>query len=170
MPTCHSKGREEPSVVLSHGRSIISLPKNLWWRSTKKNTYSSILDRFHIDEVCHASQLQHNCTEEWCEYVDSWEQSIFRTEPLQKNWNETLRCVIFGIIQNVWSKALWKVVQIITKQRGPLSAWTKKQVRLHRLYQEDTNVVLIWTQRSSNGSYGFHTIGNGTSRWTDTQI
>ena len=36
----------------------------------KKGTYSSILDRFQNDEVSHASQLQHNWTKEWCEYLD----------------------------------------------------------------------------------------------------
>ena len=35
----------------------------------KKGTYSSILDRFQNGEVFHASQLQHNWTEEWCEYL-----------------------------------------------------------------------------------------------------
>ena len=36
----------------------------------KKGIYKSILDRFQNDEVFHASQLQHNWTEEWCEYFD----------------------------------------------------------------------------------------------------
>ena len=40
----------------------------------------------------------------------------------------------------------------------------KKQVRIHRLYEKETNVAMIWTQRSSNGICGPHTIGNGTSR------
>ena len=32
------------------------------------------------------------------------EQSIFRTKPLQNNWNETLRCIIFGTIRNKWKE------------------------------------------------------------------
>ena len=36
----------------------------------KKGICTSILDRFQNDEVFHASQLQHNWTEEWCEYLD----------------------------------------------------------------------------------------------------
>ena len=32
------------------------------------------------------------------------EQSIFRTKPLQNNWNDTLRCIIFGTIQNHFFK------------------------------------------------------------------
>ena len=42
-------------MVLSRGRSIISLP---------------ILDRFQKDEVFHASQMQHKWTKAWCEYLD----------------------------------------------------------------------------------------------------
>ena len=34
------------------------------------------------------------------------EQSIFRTVPLQNNWNDTLRWVIFGTIHNKWRKEL----------------------------------------------------------------
>ena len=36
----------------------------------KKEIFTSILDRFQNDEVFHARQLQHNWTEEWCEYLD----------------------------------------------------------------------------------------------------
>ena len=36
----------------------------------KKGIYTSILDRFQKDEVFHATQLQHNWTKEWCEYLD----------------------------------------------------------------------------------------------------
>ena len=35
--------------------------------------------------------------------------------------------------------------------------------------KSETNVAMIWTLRSSNGQYGSHTVGNGTSRRTDTQ-
>ena len=36
----------------------------------KKGIFSLILDRVQNDEVFHASQLQHNWTKEWCEYLD----------------------------------------------------------------------------------------------------
>ena len=36
----------------------------------KKRIYSTILDPFQNDEVFHVSQLQHNWTKEWCEYLD----------------------------------------------------------------------------------------------------
>ena len=39
-------------------------------KTNKKGIYSSIHDRFQNDKVFHASQLQHNCTQEWCEYFD----------------------------------------------------------------------------------------------------
>ena len=42
-------------MVLSRGRSIISLP---------------ILDRFQKNEVFHARQMQHNWTEARCEYLE----------------------------------------------------------------------------------------------------
>ena len=43
------RGPQEPDMVLSHGKRH---------------------DRFQNDEVFHASQLQHNWTKEWCEYLD----------------------------------------------------------------------------------------------------
>ena len=55
MPACHSKEREEPSMVLSHGKSTTRLPKFYEKRSMKKGTYSSI---------------QLNRTKEWCEFLD----------------------------------------------------------------------------------------------------
>ena len=69
MPTCHSKEREEPDMVLSRGRSIISLLKSVR-EIHKKRTSSSVLDRLQNDEVFHASQPQDNWTKEWCEYLD----------------------------------------------------------------------------------------------------
>ena len=36
MPTWHCKGREEPSMVFSRDRRIISVPKSSWEGSTKK--------------------------------------------------------------------------------------------------------------------------------------
>ena len=46
------------------------LAKELMRKIGKKGIYSSIYDRFQNDEVFHASQLQHNWTKEWCEYLD----------------------------------------------------------------------------------------------------
>ena len=46
------------------------LAKEFMRKIGKKGIYSSIHDRFQNDEVFHASQLQHNWTKEWCEYLD----------------------------------------------------------------------------------------------------
>ena len=46
------------------------LAKELMRKIGKRGIYSSIHDRFQNDEVFHASQLQHNWTKEWCEYLD----------------------------------------------------------------------------------------------------
>ena len=64
------------------------LAKEFMRKINKKGTYSSILDRFQNDEVFHASQLQHNWTKEWCEYLD-YIRTIFCTKQLQNNWNDT---------------------------------------------------------------------------------
>ena len=53
------------------------LAKEFMRKIGKKGIYSSILDRFQNDEVCHASQLQHNWTKEWCEHL--FAQSLSRT-------------------------------------------------------------------------------------------
>ena len=34
------------------------------------------------------------------------EQTILRTMPLRNNWNDTLPCIFFGTIQNIWRTAL----------------------------------------------------------------
>ena len=46
------------------------LAKEFLKKIHKKGIYTSILDRFQNDEVFHESQLQHNWTKEWCEYLD----------------------------------------------------------------------------------------------------
>ena len=69
-PTWHSKGRAEPSMVLSRGRRIISLPKSSWGRSTNKEYIRRFLTASRMMKYFHASQPQHNWTEEWCEHLD----------------------------------------------------------------------------------------------------
>ena len=96
--------------------------RSLCERSEKKGTYSSILDRFQNDEVLHASQLRHNWTKEWCEYLDYIRTIDISHKALLDNWNDTPHWIIFGIIHNKWRKDLWKVVQVIIKLRGPVSA------------------------------------------------
>ena len=46
------------------------LARELMRKIGKRGIYSSIHDRFPNDEVFHASQLQHNWTKEWCEFLD----------------------------------------------------------------------------------------------------
>ena len=94
------------------------LAKEFMRKIHKKGMKTLFLDRFQNDEVFDASSYnitgQRNDANIWI----TSEQSIFRTMPLQNNCNDTLRCIIFGIIRNKWRK----VVQIIIKLRGPLSA------------------------------------------------
>ena len=70
MLTWDSEEREEPGMMFSHGRSIIYIAKAFVRKIHKKGNYTSILDRFQNDEVFHASQLQHNWTKEWCDFLD----------------------------------------------------------------------------------------------------
>ena len=145
------------------------LAKEFMRKSTKNEYIRRFLTASRI--MKHFMQASYNISgrERSANIWITFEQSFLRTMPLRNNWNDTFRCILFGTIQNIWTKAPWKVVQTITKLRGPLSAWTKKQVRIHRFFQEETYVAMIWTLRISNGQYGSHTVGNGTSRRTDTQ-
>ena len=104
MPTWHSKEREEPDMVSLHGKSIISLPRSSWERSTKRESTRRFLTALKKDEVFRASQLQHNWKKAWCKIWITSEQSIFRTAHLQNNWNDTLRCISFGTIRNKWQE------------------------------------------------------------------
>ena len=61
------------------------------------------------------------------------EQSIIRTMSFQNNWNDTLFFSIFGTIRNKWRKALWKVVQIIIKLRGPIGSMNKETNQTQRI-------------------------------------
>ena len=64
-------------------------------------------------------------------------------------------------------------------ERGPIKsrpdyrqttrAETKKQVRFKN-QEDDTVTVRIWTRKSSTGLHGSLTIGNGTSRQTESQV
>ena len=72
---------------------------------------TSILDRCQNDEVFHASQLQHNWTKAWCEYLDyvttidiSHTASPERYAALHHFRYD--RCIIFGTIRNKWRKVL----------------------------------------------------------------
>ena len=98
-------------MVLSHGKSTTSEPRSSCEKLVRKGTYSSILDRSQNDEVLHASQLQHNWTKEWREYLDYIRTIDISHKTLLDNWNDTLRCIIFGMIRNKWKEDLWKAVQ-----------------------------------------------------------
>ena len=58
----------------------------------KRGLYTSILDRFQNDEVFHASQLPHNWTKEWCEYLDyiEWIDIANKVSPEQLEGYATL--------------------------------------------------------------------------------
>ena len=105
MPTWHSKGREEPSMKPSRGRSNISLPKSLWERSTKKESTRQFLTASRM--MRYFMQTNYNIT--WQKNgANIWitlEQSIFRTRLLRNNWTDSLRCIIYGTIRNKWKEA-----------------------------------------------------------------
>ena len=93
-------------MVLSCGKSIISDAQEFMRKITQKGEYTSIRDRFQNDEVFHASQRQHNWTDEWCKYLSYVRTFDITHRVLQNNENDTLRCIIFDTIQNIWREAL----------------------------------------------------------------
>ena len=105
MLTWHCKGREEPSMVFSRDRRIISVPKSSWEGSTKKEYIRRFLAATKM--MKYFMQASYNITGQKSG-ANIWitlEQSIFRTKLLQNNWNDTPRCIIFGTIHNKWRKA-----------------------------------------------------------------
>ena len=85
------------------------LPKSLWERSTKKResthrfSTASRMMKFLV-------QASYNITGQ-TNGANIWitsDQSIFRTMPLQNNWNVTPSCVIFGVIRNKLEKGPMK--------------------------------------------------------------
>ena len=105
MLTWHSKEREEPGMVFSHGKSIISLPKSLCERSTRRESRRRFLNASRT--MKYFMQASYNITgrKNGANIWITSEQSILRTMPLQNNWNDTQRCIIFGTIRNKWRKA-----------------------------------------------------------------
>ena len=106
MITCHSKGRDESSMVLSHGRSFHFLSKDLCERSAKREHIPQYLIAANM--MKYFMSVSYNITRRK-NVANIWitsEQSIYHTKPLQNNWNDTLHCIIFGIIHNKWRKIL----------------------------------------------------------------
>ena len=97
--TWHSKERAESSMVLSHGRSTISLPKSEWERSNKKKYFRRFLTASRMTKYFMQARYnitgQKNGTNIWIKLG----QSILHTMPLRNNENDTLRYIIFGTIQ-----------------------------------------------------------------------
>ena len=141
MPTRHSKEREEPGMVFSRGKSIIFFAKEFMRKihkreSTRRFLTASRTMKYFMRASCNPSGRK-NGAKIWI----TSQQSIFRTKPLQNNWNDTLRCIIFGTIPNKW-RGPTKAVQITITLHGLSSGWTKKQVRLRNQkrrqnYRED---------------------------------
>ena len=69
-PARHSKVCPEPRHGAQPWQKHHFFAKECMRKINKKGIHSSIHDRFQNDEVFHASQLQHNWTKEWCEYLD----------------------------------------------------------------------------------------------------
>ena len=71
----------------------------------KKGICSSIHDRFS-KMMKYFMQASYNIIERknGAKIWTTSEQSTFRTKLLQSNWNDTLRCIIFGTIRNKWKE------------------------------------------------------------------
>ena len=87
-------------------------------------------------------------------------QSMFRTKPLQNNWNDTLRCITFGTILNKWREDPKKsrpddhqtTLAIVSMNK---EAGQTQESKTRRNYREDLDPEKFdWL----------------TSQWTDTQI
>ena len=78
------RGPQEPDMVLSHGKSTTYMIAFKMMKYFMQASYN-ITGRKNGANI-------------WI----TLEQSIFRTEPLRNNWNDTLRCIIFGTIRNKW--------------------------------------------------------------------
>ena len=72
----------------------------------KKGVNTSILDRFQNDEVFMPDSSNINGRKKGGNIWITSEQSMLRTKPLQNNWNDTLHCIIFGMIRNKWRENL----------------------------------------------------------------
>ena len=85
--------------------------------------------------------------------VDSWSlpnKSTIHAVHFQNNQNDALCCIIFS----KWRKALWKVVQTIMKQRGPLFSWIE---------EADQNPQIICRDDPQEAQMAFfsYTVGKG---------
>ena len=112
MPTWHSKEGEEPDMVSKHSKSIISLPRN----SCEKLLSKEFIHQYMIvpRTMKYFMQASYNITGRKND-ANMWitsEQSIFRTKPLQNNWNDTLRCIISGTIRNKWKEDTYRVFRL----------------------------------------------------------
>ena len=80
--------------------------QRIYGKIQAKGIYTSTLARFQNDETFHASQLEHNWTEEWCRYLDYIRTIDVTHNVSRNNENDTPRCVIFDTIQNIRREAL----------------------------------------------------------------
>ena len=95
------------------------------------------------------------------------EQSTLRTVPLQNNWNDTQRCIIFGTIPNKWRKPNKKGAQITIKQHGLLTQESKRRQlsrgsgpREARLACMDLTQLEIVLRGEPSLSISFHTMAS----------
>ena len=92
------------AYMTSHGKNIISLPKSLCERSTKRESTRRFLTACRtMKYFMQASSNIHGRKSGANNWITS-EQLLFRTKPLQNNWNDTPRCIIFGTIRNKWKE------------------------------------------------------------------
>ena len=101
----------------------------------KKSHFLPILDLFQNDEVFHASQIQHNWTKAWCEYLD-----YIRT---------------IDITHNASPEQLERYAALYhfryhpkNMEKGPMKSRPDND-ETTRATVSITNVAMIWTQRRS---------------------
>ena len=89
----------------------------------KNGIHTSILDRFQNDEVFHASQLQQNWTEEWCEFLDDIRTIDITHNASQEKRERYAALYHFRYHPKYTEKGtVEKSSRLFTKLRGPSSA------------------------------------------------
>ena len=154
-------------MVSSRGKSIIILPKSFWKRSTKREFIRRFLTAFRT--MKYFMQASSNITgRKMVRIFGLHQNNRYISQSLSRTIG-TIRYVVSFLVRSDDPKQM---------ERGPIKSrpdyhqTTRAIVSMHKeagqfKNQKDvTMIARIWTQRSSTGLYGSHTIGNDTSRWT----
>ena len=139
------------------------IAKKLMRKIHKKGIFSSVLEHFQNDEVFHASQLQHNWTNEWCECLD-YARTIHITHNASPEQLERYAAMYHFLYDpKQMEKGLVKRHPDY-HQTTQATVIMNKETSQTQESKDDTIFARIWTQRSSTRLCGSLSIGNGTSR------